>query len=453
MSCRRKLAACFETNDMKRSNSLDALRGFAILAMVLSSSIAFGILPDWMYHAQTPPPWHKFNPELPGITWVDLVFPFFLFSMGAAIPLALHKKEKFAAIGGLLQRFILLIFFALFTLHARAWVQSPTPGWQEQLISIGAFVLLCFLFIRMESKIPRIIALTAAVAFLFYKGVNVYKSDIIILVLANMAFFGSVLWWLTAKQPLIRLGVLPFIAAIFLAADTPGSWAEAIYNWSPLPWMFKFYYLKYLFIIVPGTFAGEWLLQAVPEIRATDKRKWMLIAGGAFLLVVVNVVCLFSRQLILNLALSALIGTLMLVWASGVKTWRNYLQAGVYLLWLGLFFDCTQGGIKKDPSNYSYYFVSGGLAFLVILGFSVLEYYGYATRIIRYLAINGRNPMVAYVAGNLLLLPLLRLTGAIELFSAMEQNVWLGVLRGLLFTGIVSLITLFFVHRKWYWKT
>lgn len=428
-------------NQMKRSNSLDALRGFAILAMVLSSSIAFGILPEWMYHAQTPPPGHQFNPALPGITWVDLVFPFFLFSMGAAIPLALHSKKVIW--GGLVQRFILLTFFAVFTLHTR-----PDP-----FIAIGAFVLLCFLFIRMESKIPKFIALAAAVTFLIYKGADVYKSDIIILVLANMAFFGGIIWWFTAKQPLFRLGVLPFIAAIFLAADTPGSWAEAIYNWSPLPWMFKFYYLKYLFIILPGTFAGEWLLLSVPAIPAWDKRKWMMIAGGAFLLVIVNVVCLFSRQVVLNLALSVLIGTFMLVMAGKVQAWKNYLQAGVYLLWLGLFFDCTQGGIKKDPSNYSYYFVTGGLAFLVVLGFIILEYYGYGKRVIGYLAINGRNPMVAYVAGNLLLLPLIKLTGAIELFSAMEQNVWLGVLRGFLFTGIVSGITIFFVQRKWYWKT
>jgi predicted acyltransferase len=65
----------------QRLESLDALRGFAILTMVLSGSIAFGgVLPGWMYHAQVPPPKHVFDPTHPGITWVDLVFPFFLFS-------------------------------------------------------------------------------------------------------------------------------------------------------------------------------------------------------------------------------------------------------------------------------------------------------------------------------------------------------------------------------------
>ena len=72
---------------IKRNESLDALRGFAILTMILSGSIAYGdVLPAWMFHAQVPPPDHKFIPAIPGITWVDRVFPFFLFSMGAAIP-------------------------------------------------------------------------------------------------------------------------------------------------------------------------------------------------------------------------------------------------------------------------------------------------------------------------------------------------------------------------------
>ncbi|MFR7516715.1 MAG: DUF5009 domain-containing protein [Bacteroides uniformis] len=36
---------------------------------------------------QEPPPTHAYRPDLAGLTWVDLVFPFFLFAMGAAFPL------------------------------------------------------------------------------------------------------------------------------------------------------------------------------------------------------------------------------------------------------------------------------------------------------------------------------------------------------------------------------
>ncbi len=48
--------------------------------------------------------------------------------------------------------------------------------------------------------------------------------------------------------------------------------------------------------------------------------------------------------------------------------------------------------------------------------------------------------MVAYVAGNLLLLPLLHLTGAISLvYGDAAQPCATGFLSGILFTGIVSL--------------
>ena len=112
--------------DMKqRLESLDALRGVAILTMVLSGSIAFGgVLPGWMYHAQVPPPAHAFDPLRPGITWVDLVFPFFLFSMGAAFPQVIRQPATRQTFPNLFwaafRRFGLLLFFALFTQHFKA---------------------------------------------------------------------------------------------------------------------------------------------------------------------------------------------------------------------------------------------------------------------------------------------------------------------------------------------
>ena len=75
----------------QRAYALDALRGYAILTMVLSATVAPDILPGWMYHTQTPPPGHVYNPALSGLSWVDLVFPFFLFAMGAAFPFSLGQ--------------------------------------------------------------------------------------------------------------------------------------------------------------------------------------------------------------------------------------------------------------------------------------------------------------------------------------------------------------------------
>ena len=76
----------------KRAYALDALRGYAIITMVLSATVAWNSLPGWMYHAQTPPPDRAFDASLSGITWVDLVFPFFLFAMGAAFPFSIKKR-------------------------------------------------------------------------------------------------------------------------------------------------------------------------------------------------------------------------------------------------------------------------------------------------------------------------------------------------------------------------
>jgi predicted acyltransferase len=461
----------------QRDQSLDALRGFAILAMVLSGSIAFGVLPAWMYHAQVPPPKHEFISSLPGITWVDLVFPFFLFSMGAAIPLSLAKLEKEGAslekvlwIAG--RRYVLLTFFALFTVHMRAGMMASPPAVSDYLLSILGFLLLCFQFYEYKGEkhkslflALRILAFAAAALLLYFlpfkddKGFSLTRVDVIILVLGNMAFFGTVIWWLTRHNPLLRVALLPFVMAVFLGAKEKGSWNEAFFNYSPLPWMYKFYYLKYLFIIIPGTLAGEWLLQSVQQKdKEVGKQALTLISFLSIGLVICNVWLLFNRSLLLNLSLSIALSLLIffLIKRSNALQGKLYkfAQAGFYLLLLGLFFEAYEGGIKKDFSTYSYYFITAGLSFFMLIALYGLQRTKVGAHMVQYLGANGRNPMVAYVAGNLLVIPLLHLTGGMELLNSFSAvSVWTGFLRGIIFTGIVSLITLFFVKRKWFWKT
>ena len=117
-----------------RALALDALRGLAILAMLLSGQLPFNenALPSWMYHAQEPPPTFEWIGTLAGISWVDLVFPFFLFAMGAAFPLALSRRmENKAALWKLglfiLERGFLLGFFALFVQAIRPYTLSNHP--------------------------------------------------------------------------------------------------------------------------------------------------------------------------------------------------------------------------------------------------------------------------------------------------------------------------------------
>ncbi len=68
---------------MQRLVSLDAFRGFVILAMIWVNYIA-GMpgIPYWLEHS---------GPRADGVTLPDLVFPAFLFIVGVAIPLALRR--------------------------------------------------------------------------------------------------------------------------------------------------------------------------------------------------------------------------------------------------------------------------------------------------------------------------------------------------------------------------
>lgn len=459
--------------------SVDALRGLAILLMVLSGSIAFGdVLPAWMYHAQVPPPKHVFNSDIPGITWVDLVFPFFLFAMGASVPFALNKKLVTQGEVNLslhiIKRYFLLVIFAIFTFNSRAWVISTEPGLREYLLSIGCFLTLFLMYSRFNNvanqKLAtglKVLGYILAAVFLAYSFTNdefnLGSSDIIVIVLANMALFGSFIWWLTRKYPLLRISILPLVMAVLITAKYAGSWNSIVFNWSPFPWMYKFYYLKYLFIVLPGTLAGEWLMARTRtkknDLIQNSKVPLLLTAVVCLLLLISNLICLYGRWLVSNLFITTVLSVFLWQALKRVKAssdkllYMKFAYAGIYLLILGLFFEAFEGGIKKDVSTFSYYFVSTGLGFLTLLALLILERQGYFFAVINYVAANGKNPMIAYTAGNLFLIPILNISGADFYLNNITGWPGGGFLRGLVFTGIVSLITLYCTKKNLYWRT
>jgi predicted acyltransferase len=465
----------------QRNTSLDALRGFAILAMILSGSIAFGnVLPAWMFHAQVPPPEHKFNPLLAGITWVDLVFPFFLFTMGAAIPLSL--KKYITTNHGILtilklagKRFLLLVFFALFSNHLKAWVINAQSKAQHHLLSLLAFGLMFLQFYQLPSnskgKKYFFWAKSLSFGFAIYllyslpfwngKGFDFYKSDIIILVLANMAFFGTIIYFLTHNHPWLRVGILPFVLAIFLAAKEPDvGFAKTLFNFNEIAgykidWLYKFYFLKYLFIIIPGTLAGDWMLQNNYQLKTIQtNNKQLFISILSVTLLVINLVGLYNRWLLVNLIFSVLICySIYYLSKNAPTTIKNFLLAGMYLLLLGLFFEAYEGGIKKDSSTYSYYFVTAGLAFYMLVIFTYWQEQFVLRYLVDYLSLNGKNPMLAYVVGSLLILPIMQLTHLKSFWDSMHQNAIMGFLKGVVFTLAVSGVTIFSVKKNWFWKT
>ncbi len=260
----------------ERALAVDLLRGLAIVGMVLSGYISRNPdLPAWLFHAQLPSPSFAFDPSVPGITWVDLVFPFFLFSMGAAFPFSIGRRLDRGAAAvqvawTILRRGLLLAFFAIVLGNTNLWtlheaLQRPVAASLLTLVVWGAFFAM---FIRLRNRSERFNTLLngcgiAALLLLLvlYRAlgvdVNLYRSDIIILILANVVVAGSFLWWLTRRTPGLRMGLVVLPVALKLAAAVPGSWTESVWNATFAPWLYHTEFLQYLCIVLPGSVAGE----------------------------------------------------------------------------------------------------------------------------------------------------------------------------------------------------
>lgn len=488
-----------------RADSLDAMRGLTIAMMVLCGTIINWVLPYWNSHCQVPPN-VGFDPSIYGITWVDLVFPFFLFSMGAAMPFSVGSRmsrgtRRLTIMFEGLWRGIKLAFFAIFIQNCYPWVLGGALGHpadpQIWGITIGAFFVMFLLFSRLPGNPSRLVRTAVPVLGLiiacFIMGWAeshvelseqfmstspskfaifdahldgiLYKSNIIILLLGNMAFFGVVIYVLTMGKPIARLAILPFLMAILLCKNADGSWQQAVYNWSPFAWLYRFEFLKYLFVVIPGTIAGEylraWILAGGAKENSDRTHRAVSTAMVAILslaLIVVNVTLLYGRHLVENLYISVILTSLAVYFAHRMPSDRKILshlvKAGAFALILGLFFEAFQGGIRKDDPTFSYYFVTTGLAFYCLaLLVIVCDLYRWRTLTAPF-TLAGKNPMIAYVAPTMLIFPVMNLLGIGDSLTPFWASTWYWAwARGILFTAISIAVAGGCSKLKLYWRT
>lgn len=467
----------------KRADALDALRGFAIITMILSGSIPFGgpaALPGWMYHAQLPPPEFVFNPNVPGITWVDLVFPFFLFAMGAAFPFALRKridqgvpywKLSLQAI----QRGFLLAVFAIFLQHSKPYALSSSPESFHWFVGLLGFIILFSIYFRYPKSVNSklvlaikiitgigAIALFSQLTYTKGSGFLLSRSDIIILVLANVALFGSIIWLFTKDNLLFRLSILTFLLAFRITHNIEGSWTGFIWNLTPVPEIYKFYFLQYLFIVIPGTIAGDlfykWMHSSTEEDYSDKKTKFVYLFLICISIIILNLFGLYSRQLTLNLFGNIFLLSVGIIFLKNSKSqllnlYKKLFGWGTFWLLLGLAFESFEGGIKKDQSTLSYYLVTSGLAFMALIAFSIIIDFWNKSRYINLIIENGQNPMIAYITGSNFVMPILALTGLSTFLNYLLINPWLGFIKGLIFTLLAALVTSFFTKKKIFWRS
>jgi len=474
-----------------RARALDALRGLAILAMIFSGTIPFdNTLPSWMYHAQVPPPHFRFNPNLPGITWVDLVFPCFLFALGAAIPFALTRRiergqSQLKIIMEICKRSFLLFSFAIITEHFRPLVINPDPGDYTWKLALFGYFLLFLMYVQLPKYIPKkiqhlvtFLGWTLGIIFLSklkylqdtkHHGFSLYRSDIILLVLANIVLSASLIWLFTRKNIVIRFCLLlPLFPLIYsfnnFGWNTQFLWKLPLMNGPMFLGIFDFDFLKYLFIALPGTVVGDWLLSWLQQENDYIANKWKrsqlwLSIIILFCLIFSIVSGLYSRNFtlmsigIIVFAISAYF--LFKHPASSTEILINRLYGwAIYSLIVGLCFEPYEGGIKKDSATFSYYFVTTAIAiFLLIIFMIIIDLLKSGS----YLSIfidNGQNPMLAYVSFGNFLWPIIALSPLKDLISQWTQgNPALGILKGLIYTLIIAIWTSLFTRFKFFWKT
>jgi predicted acyltransferase len=485
-----------------RSSALDILRGLAIFTMVLSGTIPYKVLPAWMYHAQLPPPTHKFDPTLAGLSWVDLVFPFFLFSLGAALPLALSKKLSIpggwkAAIVDGFRRFGLLLFFAVATWHLNpirlnGWsAEHGSLTWLSGIASCIAFTLVLGRFPSSWNRgiiwAVRLVGwglaafLITRLPALHGKSFALRQSDIILVVLSNVALFGTLVMVLFKSAPKWRWLVLMLGLILHAARQFPDNPLRAITDMKPLGWLigpggmewilwaFHPRYLKYLFIVIPGMAVGDILVRYLAE-RQTEvadnasKSRGDGARGFAVLFLALAATACFlgfyqSRQVLMAGASLVVIGIAITVVIVALPqgaprtALTRILSLAAIAVGLGFALEPYQGGAKKDYATLSYYAFGSGFAALNLAGFLAWEAFGKLGPVSRLLAANGRNPMLAYIASAFLIQPLFRVTGAWEPLVKATAQPWTGAGRAFLMTLLGALLVALLGRLRIVWRS
>ena len=458
------------TTPSKRIITIDILRGITIFAMILCANIGYySDLPAWMFHGQTPPPTYAFNPDVPGITWVDLVFPFFLFTMGAAFPLAMRKRlesgvSRWEVTGSLFRRWLTLTIFAIVLGNAYQIGASPRPEFIKGIFSLALWGVMFMSLVRLKDDRKCRLVNNAGIFLLIvmavigtdYMGLKLsrWSSDIIIMILANIAIFGGLIWMFTKDNLRLRWLILLFIIAI----KALSSYTPEVLAWVPsmgsIGWFFSWGFLQYLVIAVAGSIVGDKLLDHSRSGEAVRIDTYHITAGViALVAMLVQLWGLFTRHILADFVISAVLGAafVALTWKRrNIMTWLGYF--GFAFMLVGIIFDPIDGGITKDHCNLSYMITTTGMTALTGAFVLALELKWQIKG--RGLSGSGQNPMLAYTVTNFLTGPILTMCGITAWLDAISVGspFW-GVVRGLVFTLLMVAVTCFFTKKKLFWRS
>ena len=319
-----------------RLASIDVMRGLTMMLMIFVNELA-GVkgLPWWNYHMN----------EVNGMTYVDMVFPFFLFIVGLSMPIAIRHRLKRNPSQPMLWLHVGLRTASLMTLGlilANADEGDPT----RMIISPDAWA---------------IVAILGCALFLNdYEGGGLRGSAIVIrwlrigglaLVLAMLAIFRHTpnpgyTDWIDFSYPEI-LGLIgyTYFAVSILYIPTrrwlwaPFAWFAAMMalnvstaaKWITLPEGFDYYVWPF----GNGAMAGITLAGVATTVIFLGDHRWRTLRQKAFLGLCFATFCLVAGWILAPLGISKIQAT---------PTWSMYSIGAAVLLFTALYWICDVKG-------------------------------------------------------------------------------------------------------------
>jgi len=318
--------------------SVDIFRGLTILVMIFVNELA-GVrgLPWWTYHLRA---------EVNGMTYVDMVFPFFLFIVGISAPLAIRHRVSRGDSAFQLWRHILARSFALIVLGI-VLANAEMVNAQLTHVPAGAWGLL---------------TLTGAILFwavyprsdkhkTLFRGMKVAGLLLMVVMLAifrRMDRSGHAAWLDFSYWEILGLiGWTYFSVALLYVPTRRWRWAPLLWlvaltalnaalfaRWIRFPYRLPFYAWPWnngcmCLITMAGIVVSSILLS--DAFATTFKRKAMLALGFAAILFA-------TGWLLTPLGISKIRAT---------PTWGLYSAGAATLCFLLLYWICDERGHSK----------------------------------------------------------------------------------------------------------
>lgn len=374
-----------------RIRSIDVFRGLTILLMIFVNDVA-GVrdIPTWLKHAEA---------ASPGMTFVDVVFPAFLFIVGLSLPFALEKRRQqgLPLWSHVITRSLSLLILGLLMLNGPA-VSSMNVAWWNLLMYLGAILFWSDLpFAESTRLLQRILkwtgfALLITLLMVYRREVNGNVSWIQsgwwgILGEIGFAYFCAAALYLLLKNKTALFHSVPAFCLLLYIADRSGQ----LDFLGPLKTIFYpgSHFGTHVLIAFGGLICGNWLYS-----KKSEKHELILKNMGLFAL---------------------------LLSAAG---W------GFYELY----------GIDKIDATPSWALLSTSICILIfMLIYWIMDIkekplaYGFFKPV-------AVNPLLAYLL-HVMFIYVFRLVGLMPFYSAELGHGLIGIFRSLAYTGFIYLTT------------